>query len=186
MAEKPHRADIEAKINAIREEIKQRFLSEVSKLRCSLFSRMNESSRDVTTNDQSFRSTAVSDASGYGDPETLADRELQARQAKLKEIEAAKRVADSTVGLLQQELNILERIMVNVMEQSLFEGNLKALLLGLNGIDDKTVIEKTVSDNVRELRPQTDALPKVDFNANLGASVSDINSALKKRIAPGN
>lgn len=186
MSEKPRSGDIEAKINAIREEIKQRFLSEVSKLRDSLFSKMRENSRDVTTNEQSFRATSVNDARAYGDPETLADRELQGRQAKAKEIDTAKRTADSTVVLIQQDLDVLERIMLNAMEQSLFEGNLKALLVGLNGTQDKQMPEKPDSEKVTELKAVGGVLPDMEFNANLGASVSDIRSALRKRLAPGN
>lgn len=187
MPEKPHPADVEAKINALREEIKQRFLSEVSKLRSTIFARISESSRDVTSNEHAFRSVSVNDARTFGDPETLADRELQGRQAKAKEIDTAKRVADSTVVQLQQELDVLERIMLNAMEQSLFEGNLKALLLGLNETTDCKQVARIVSDNVTELRQRTaEVLPSMEFNANLGASVADISEALRKRIAPSN
>src|SRR5262249_11212222 len=152
----------EAKLSAIKEETKQRFLSEVSKLRTSLFSRMAENSRDVTSNDQCYRATSVDSARAIGDPETLADRELQRRQPKTKEIDTAKRTADSSVVIIQQELDVLERIMLNAMEQSLFEGNLKMLLVGMNGLQDKP--EMTNDCKVTELRRTQEVLPRMDFN----------------------
>jgi hypothetical protein len=186
MPEKSHSADIDSKINALKEEIRQRFITEVSRLRSNLFARMSTSSRDVTTNEACYRSTAVDDSNAFGDPETLADRELQGRQAKAKEIDTAKRTADSTVVLLQQELDILERIMLNAMEQSLFEGSLRSLLVGLNDSKQEKAAERSDDEKkVAQLKPCAGVLPQMDFNANLGAPVSDIRAALKKRIAPG-